>query len=138
MLSNTLTTNEIKDAAGAEVEFERSAISEASTTYKKIAEDVANPLRMSISHQHVGSGTTATRRSVLRFDRGVTNAVSQAKGTSSAYVVLSSPCGMLENGNNDKAVLAHLISFIASTGADTTVKFDGSGTGAAALLNETL
>jgi len=32
-------------------------------------------------------------------------------------------------------VLAELMSFLASTGADTTIKFDGTGNGAAAILS---
>jgi hypothetical protein len=138
MLSNTLVTNEVKDAAGAEVEFERMSIDNAKTIFKKIVDDVANPIRMSISHQHTGSGTTRTRRSMVRFDKGVTNGTTGAKGTSSCYCVLSSPEGMIANGDNDKAVLAYLISFLASLGASTTILYDGTGNGAATLLNETL
>jgi len=138
MLSNTLVTNEVKDAAAAEVEFERISIGAETTIFKKIVDDVANPIRMSVSHQHVGSGPTRQRRSVLRFDKGVTNSVTGNKGTSSAYVVLVSPEGVIENQNNDKAVLAYLISFLASLGASTTILYDCTGTGAAALINETL
>lgn len=138
MLSNTLETNEVKDASGSGVSLERMAIDNASTVFKKIADDVANPIRLTISHSHSGTGTTKVRRSLVRFDKTVTNSTTGAKGVSSAYVVLVSPEGVIENANNDTAVLAYLMSFLASLGASTTILYDGTGNGAAALLSETL
>lgn len=138
MLNDTLVTNEVKDAAGLEVEFERISISGESTTFKPKVDDVANPIRLLVSHQRTGTGISKTRRSLLRFDKTITNTVSGDQGVCSAYLVLSVPEGILENLNGPKAVLAFLMSFLATTGAATTVLFDCTGNGAAALLNETL
>lgn len=138
MLSNTLNTNEIKDASGAEVEFERIAIDNASTTFKQVDEDITTPNRMSISHQHVGSGVNAVRRSLVRFDLSVVNSTTGQKGVCSAYCNLVVPEGMLENMNAPTKVLAQLVSFVASLGASTTILYDGTGNGAASLLNETV
>lgn len=137
MLTNTLNTNEIKTYTSAEVEFERISISDESSIFKQINEDIANPNRLTIKHQTVGSGDTKTRRSLVRFDVSVTN-TSGKKGVVSAYMNLVVPVGILENTNAMKQAISQLLSFCATTGAGTTVLFDCSGSGAAALLNETL
>jgi hypothetical protein len=137
MLSNTLVTNEVKDAAGSEIEFERVSMNGQSTTYRKASETIGLPHRLTISHSRSGSGKSATRRSVVRFDITSENTAGD-KVVDSAYLVLSVPEGVADDQNNGKKALANLLSFCATTGAGTTVLFDCSGLGAQALLNETL
>jgi len=55
--------------------------------------------------------------------------------TISAYAVLDSPVGALVANTEMGNVVAELMSFLASTGADTTIKFDCSGNGASTLLS---
>jgi hypothetical protein len=137
MLSNTLVTNEVKDAAGSEIEFERVSMNGQSTIYRKASETIGLPHRLTISHSRSGSGKSTTRRSVVRFDITSENTAGD-KVVDSAYLVLSVPEGVADDQNNGKKALANLLSFCATTGAGTTVLFDCSGLGAQALLNETL
>jgi hypothetical protein len=137
MLSNTLVTNEVKDAAGAEIEFERISMNGQQTIFRKVNETVGLPHRLTVSHSHVGSGKSAIRRSVVRFDITSENTAGD-KVLSSAYLVLSVPEGVADDMNDCKKALANILSFCASLGASTTILYDGTGNGAASLLNETL
>lgn len=139
MLSDTLVTNEIKDAAGAEIEFQRLSISERATIFAKVDESPALPFRLSIAHTESGSGIKKRRRSVNRFDLTVVSDVDNLTPvTVSGYVVLDNPIGGLLTTASAKKVLAALMSFMASTGANTTILYDGSGNGASSLVNGTL
>jgi len=137
MLSNTLVTNEIKDRSGAEVEFERISVNDETTTFKQVAEDIANPNRLAIKHQTNGTGPDRVRRSLVRFDKTITTSVGK-KATVSAYCTVVIPVGVLENTNAVKDAVAQLLSFMATTGSGTAVLFDGSGNGASVIINETL
>jgi hypothetical protein len=55
--------------------------------------------------------------------------------TVSAYVVLDAPVGALAANSEMANVLAELISFVATTGAGTTVLYDCTGNGARELLS---
>jgi hypothetical protein len=70
---------------------------------------------------------------MIRIDKTVSG-VSLAARTVSAYVVLDAPVGDLADADDIEDVIAELLSFCASTGADTTIKYDCSGNGAAALV----
>jgi hypothetical protein len=135
MLSNTLNTNEIKNAAGTEVEFSRLSTAERSTVFAQITETPAAPHRLSIAHQESGVGIRKRRRSVVRFDKTVISGVEAGLPiTVSAYMVLDAPIGAMSSIAEATNVVAELLSFCATTGAATTVLFDGTGNGATALL----
>lgn len=135
MLSNTLNTNEIKNSAGTEVEFSRLSTSDRKTVFAQIAEAPALPHRLSINHQESGSGLRQRRRSVLRIDKTVLSSVdSITPVTVSAYVVLDAPIGAITTMAEPTNVLAEIQSFLSTTGAATTVLFNGTGNGAVALL----
>jgi len=139
MLSNSLVTNEVKNSAGTEVEFGRLSIADRSTIFGMVAESPSSPHRLAISHQEVGSGLKRRRRGVVRIDKTVISTVdSVTPVTVSAYVVLDSPVGALTANTEPAHVLAEVISFCASLGASTTILYDGTGNGSAALLNGTL
>lgn len=139
MLSNTLVTNEVKNAAAAEVEFTRISIADRATEFAKVSESPAAPHRLSIKHTESGTGLKARRRSVVRFDITSTSDVDNATPvTTTAYIVLDNPVGAVNTNAKANEVIANLLSFCATTGAATTVLFDGTGNGAAALLNGTL
>jgi len=136
MLSNTLNTNEIKNAAGTEVEFSRIATNERSTEFAQITEAPSAPHRLKIQHQETGSGLKKRRRSVVRFDKTVISTVdSETPVTVSAYAVLDAPVGALLANTEMANVTAELMSFMASLGASTTILYDGTGNGAATLLS---
>jgi hypothetical protein len=136
MLANTLVTNEIKNSAGTELEFQRLSTNDRSTVFGLITETPASPHRLTVSHQESGTGLTKRRRSVLRFDKTVISSVDSATPvTVSAYAVLDAPVGALTTNAEMANVLAELMSFMASLGASTTILYDGTGNGAATLLN---
>lgn len=136
MLSNTLNTNEIKNAAGTEVEFQRLSSTDRSTVFGQISETPSLPHRMTVSHQESGAAIKKRRRSLIRFDKTVMSTVdSTVPVTVSAYMVLDAPVGALIANTEMANVIAELLSFSATTGAATTVLFDGTGNGAATLLN---
>lgn len=135
MLSNTLNTNEVKNSSGTEVEFSRLSTKDRSTEFAQISESPALPHRLKISHQESGSGLKARRRSVVRVDKTIMSTVDTTLPvTASAYIVLDAPVGALTAMSECTNVIAELLSFCATTGAATTVLFDGTGNGASALL----
>lgn len=135
MLSNTLNTNEVKNAAGSEVEFTRLSISDRKTEFAKIGESPSLPHRLSIAHQETGVDIKKRRRSLVRFDKTVMSDVDATLPvTASAYLVVDAPVGALTTSAEVANVLANLMSFVASSGANTTILYDGTGNGAAALL----
>lgn len=136
MLTNTLNTNEIKNAAGTEQEFGRLSIGDRATEFSLLTEVPSSPHRLKISHQESGSGLTKRRRSLVRFDKTVVSTVdSVTPVTVSAYCILDAPVGALVAATEFTNVLANLMSFLATTGAGTTVLFDCTGNGAAALVS---
>jgi len=136
MLSNTLNTNEIKNSAGTEVEFQHLDQDGRSHEYAQIGESPALQHRLKIQHLETGTGTNKRRRSVVRFDKTIMSTVDTALPvTVSAYTVLDAPVGALLANTEMAHVLAELMSFTASLGASTTILYDGTGNGAAALLS---
>lgn len=137
MLSNTLNTNEIKNAAGTEVEFESISVVDRKRVFKQIVEAPNAPHRLTISHSEVGVDSEKRRRSLVRFDKTVSG-VSLQPRIVTAYAVVDVPVGDLNADTETTNVLAELMSFLATTGAATTVLFDGTGNGATALIKGTL
>jgi len=133
-LANTLNTNEVKNAAGTEVEFSRLSTTERATEYAQITELPNAPHRLKISHQESGSGYNLRRRSVVRLDKTVTG-VSLQPRVVSAYLVLDAPVGDLAATTEMTNVVAEVLSFCASLGASTTILYDCTGNGAAALIS---
>jgi len=137
MLPANLTTNEVKDSSGTEVEFLRMSVSERKVIFAKNGEAPNAPYRLTVSHSETGSGVDLRRRSLIRVDKTVTGSDNLPR-TISFYAVGDLPTGDLATAAEMKNVLANLISFLASTGGDTTVKFDCTGNGADAMINGTI
>lgn len=139
MLSNTLNTNEVKNAAGAEVEFTRQAINDRSTTFAQLPESPSSEHRLSIKHQEIGTGLKKRRRSVVMISKTTISSVdSVTPVTTLGYIVLDAPVGALTTMAEPANVLAEVLSFCASLGVSTTILFDGSGNGATCLLSGSL
>lgn len=135
MLANTLVTNEVKGSTGAEVEFTRLSINGRTTEFAKIGESPASPHRLSIKHTESGTGISRRRRSVVRVDKTIESDVDQTRQvTDSAMLILDHACGAETTSANAAEVIANILSFCATTGAATTVLFDGTGNGAKALI----
>jgi hypothetical protein len=136
MLSNTLNTNEVKNAAGTEVEFTRLAINDRETEFAQIAETPSLRHRLLIKHQESGTGLKARRRSVVRVNKTVISGVDNVTPiTISCYIVLDAPIGAQSSSAENANTVAELVSFCASLGASTTILYDGTGNGAAVLLS---
>jgi len=134
MLANTLNTNEVKNAAGTEVELQSLGIVGRSHTFAKIGESPAFPVRLSINHTEIATGNKARRRSNDRVDITFLSEVDlQTPVTVSAYIVLDAPVGHMTSMSKAADAIAMLLSFNATLGG-TTVLYDGSGNGAQALL----
>lgn len=139
MIATTLNTNEIKNAAGTEVEFGRSSSEGRTVIYETLSVVPAMPHRLTVKHSETGSGTGLRRRSLVRFDKVIAGQVdTTAPCTVSFYAVADIPVGNMTALTEAQNVCAELMSFLATTGAATTVLFDCSGNGASALVNGTL
>jgi len=135
MLSNTLNTNEVKNASAAEVEFSRLLTEGRKTEFSVITETPSLPHRLSIEHQEIGTGMKMRRRSKVRFDKTVISGVDAVTPiTISGYIVLDVPVGAMSTITEATNVLAELGSFVHTAGTSTHL-YDGTGTGASALLS---
>lgn len=136
-ISNTLNTNEIKNSAGTEQEFEHLRFPDGrSREFKLITEAPARPHRLFISHEEFGTGIKRRRRSQFRTSKVVMSDVDASLPVQPlVYTVVDFPVGALTTDAELKNVLANHISALASTGADTVVKFDCTGTFAKELIN---
>lgn len=77
------------------------------------AAPVDQPANVTISHATTGSGLKTTRRSVVRFDRVVEDALGN-QGTMSAYLVVSTPEKVVPAGQAGKTV-AELLAFLGTS-----------------------
>lgn len=141
-LPQNLTSNEVKSAAGAEVEFTRSGglpSNPNSVRFIYAGASPAYPISMYVAHQETGSGLTLVRKSVVSFDRTIAGQIDTTKQAKiRMYGVLINPIGQLSSLTAPTEVMANFNSFMASLGASTTILYDGTGSGAAALLAGTL
>jgi len=139
MLPTTLNTNEVKDASGVEVEFERRSTDKTVLEFKQVAEAPNLPHRLKVSNQESGVGLALRRRSLIRLDlTSMSEVDTTLPVTDSAYIVLDTAVGAHNTTAAAKKVLAELLSFVASDGTNTTVKFDCTGTGAKCLIDGSL
>jgi hypothetical protein len=138
MLNNSLNTNEVKNSAGTSVNFTRLAVSDRATVFAKTSEAPSLPHRLAISHTEIGTGFKKRRRSVVRVDITTLSTVdSVTPVTTSAYIVLDAPVGALSTTATLSDSVAELTSFVATLASSTFV-YDGSGNGAAALIQGSL
>lgn len=138
-LPTTLNTNEVKNSAGTEQEFGRLSQSERALVFNLLTEPPNAPHRLSVSHQESGTGTSRRRRSLVRVDKTIAGQTDTTKMEKiSVYAVADIPVGNMSASAEVSNVVANLVSFLASTGANTTILYDGSGNGASCLINGTL
>lgn len=134
-----LTANQVKDRTGTEVEFEFQKVEGRTVILQKSANaNPSLPYTLKISHEETGTGINRVRRSVVRFDKTVNGQVDSTKTMpGSAYVVNVAPVGNMTDVTLMQDLNANLLSFCATTGAATTVLFDGTGTGCVCLTSGT-
>lgn len=139
-LPTNLTTNEVKDASGTEVEFLRAGSPVGrELLFIKSGEQYNLKHRLTIGHVESGTGIRMRRRSrVGFFIDSVSGVDSVSIVRSFFYTVADIPVGALTATTVPLLGLANLNSFMATTGSATTVLFDGTGYGTAALKDGTL
>jgi len=139
MFPIALNTNEVKNTAGVEVEFAQRDSTGRMVEFAKVGEVPSAPHRIVCKHEESGSGLKLSRRSLLRVDYNLTSQVDGiTRVPCSAYAVAVVPMGHLTDFSGPSMALANLMSLLASTGATTTILYDGTGYGASALINGTL
>jgi len=141
MFPTTLNTNEVKNAAGAEVEFQRivGPGNINGLVYSQIGELPAYPVRLVLNHQEIGSGTKRRRRSRVGFSSSVAGQIDTlTPAVCQAYAVLDCPIGNLNSNTLLLNTMANLVSLLASRGASTTILYDCTGVGAEALVQGSL
>lgn len=137
MLPTTLLTNEVKDRAGAEVEFEHFTLEGREHIYIRKNGNPSLPCYLKVIHQETGTGAGATRRSLCDLTMMVEGKSGKIVPIR-AYKNVVVPIGELDDLDDVKDASAMLDSFCTTTGAGTTVLFDGSGNGDSALINGTV
>lgn len=139
-LPENLNTNEVKNRAGTEVEFLFRNDDGRSQEYRAAGGSPSLPIDLKVQHRDVGKpGLTLRRQSNLLVVKNIISPVDgQTPARISCSTTLDVPEGALNSLDDVKDVLAMSMSFLATTGAGTTVLFDCTGTGAAALVNGTL
>jgi hypothetical protein len=139
MLSNSLVTNEIKNAAGAEIEFARRSQGTNETEFYALTEGAVTEHTLRIKHAITGVGIKKVQSSAFRFDKTVISTVDLITPViHSCYVVLKAPIGAMLTTAESANVIAESMSFLASLGASTTILYDCTGNGATSLLNRSL
>jgi len=134
MLPDLLNTNQVKNAAGTELEFTRLSTNGRASEWGLITESPALPKRLKIQHLETGVGIKRVRRSNARVDFTVLSSVdSVTPVVCTASLVLVIPVGALVANTEAANALAALGSLVHTIATNTHV-YDGTGNGAAALL----
>jgi hypothetical protein len=140
MLPDALNTNQIRNSAGTEVEFEFLESGPGRLKkWKQVAETPSLIHRLTVSHSETGSGLRLVRRSLVRFDKYVISTVDTVTPVPiSAYTVVVIPVGALLALTEPAHVLAELGSLTHSVASATVLTLDGTGNGSISLLNGSL
>jgi len=139
MLPQHLTTNEVKNSSGTEVEFNRAREEGTAVIFQRSGMQPAYPETIKIAHDVKGTGLSRVRRSVTRVDvTSVSEIDAVTPVTESHYLVSVVPEGHRTSTAKTATSLAYLMSLLASKGASTTILYDGTGYGAEAHVNGTL
>jgi hypothetical protein len=138
MLSNNLNTNEVKNAAGAEVEFQHlSYPTPTSREFAAIGEAYNLPHRLRVAHREVGSGLTKRRQSNVRIAKSVAGVSGEVRQVI-CNISVDIPIGDLNSNDEVENVLAEMGSFCFLTGANDTFIYAGTGNGSVALKDGSL
>lgn len=138
MIPLNLTTNEVKNRLGTEIEMIRINQTGRSVEFAYKDEAPNQPYRLSVNHSEFGTGTDKRRRSNVRVEFTPMGATTNLPKKVTATMVVDIPIGDLSSFTPVQDAIAYLISFVASQGATTTILYDGSGYGADALIHGTL
>lgn len=129
-----LVTNEVKDSTGTEVEYLRYSSPGSELVFAKSGEAPNLEDRLTVAHAEISAGVARRRRSKVGFSVDITGNSGVIR-TINVYQVADIPVGDISDLTVVTAVVAKLMSVIASKGASTTILYDCSGYGAEALVN---
>lgn len=134
-IPTTLNTNEVKNAAGSEVEFALREINGGTRVFRQVGEPFNRPHSFTFKTEEVGEGFNKVRKTMNRIDKVVASDVDPTKLVRvSTYTVVIAPCGALTTNAEVANVFAELGSFNHTLGTNTHV-YDGTAPGAKALIN---
>jgi hypothetical protein len=136
MLPTNLTTNEVMNTAGTEVEFLRWRTNERQVEFALSGEAPNLNNHLLVSHQSVGSGVDERRRSAVIVTKEVTGA-SGVKRLIKVSIVADIPEGDIATYTDVITAMAEAGSFTFTSGTSTFV-YAGTGNGASAIINGTL
>jgi hypothetical protein len=135
-LPTNLTTNEVKNSAGTEVEFLRKSTGPGNTVVFAVSGEANLKHRITVSSTESGTGIGRRRRSLIRVDKESISGVDAVTvAPDSAYMVVDRAVGAHTDDTHVENVTAELMSFCASLGASTTILYDCSGYGARAAID---
>lgn len=132
MLPTNLTTNEVKNSAGTEVEFYRWSASERTVEFAKAGEAPNAENHLKVSHQEVSSGVDARRRSAVIGNQQITG-LSGKQREIKVSIVYDIPIGDIADYTAVNTLAAQVGSFTFLDGTGTTFLFAGTGVGHAAI-----
>lgn len=144
MLPTNLNTNEVKNAAGTELEFYRRGplpSNPMSLEFAWVSEVPGRPFRMHFAHQEQGDSRNKVRRSLHKTIHWLDSSqLIDATIPSFCMVttVFQIPIGNLTTLTTIKDVGACHGSSLMSRGADSTILFNCTGVGMEALVNGSL
>jgi hypothetical protein len=136
-LGTSLTTSEVLNSAGSEVEFLNGGQDGRQQLWIQSSEAPSAPHRIRLSHQEKGSGLNRVRESLLEVSKTVDGADPlNLPVTFKAQLKLTVPVGNTDVLDEAKNVMAELgsLAFLLSG----TYKSDGTGNAAAALIGGTI
>lgn len=135
-LPTNLTSNEVKNAAGTEEEFLRKTTGPGNVVIFAKSGEGNLKHRLNVSNVESGTGINRRRRSLVRFDLESTSTVDNVSTvTDTAYMVVDRAVGAMTTDDSAEHVVANLLSFCASLGANTTILYDCTGYGARAAID---
>jgi hypothetical protein len=137
MLPLNLTTNEVKNSAGTEVEFDRQEANGRLVKYTKKGAPPNLDNTISVSHTVLGTGVDERRRTAILGYLEVTGA-SGVKRIIRVNHTYDIPIGDIANYTDVITLDAQVGSFTYLDGTGTTFLFAGTGVGASAAVNGTV
>jgi hypothetical protein len=137
MLPLNLTTNEVKNSSGTEVEFHRIKANDRLVTYSKVGAAPNLDNLLSVSHTVLGSGVDERRRTAILGYLEVTGA-SGVKRIIRVNHTYDIPIGDIASYADVITLDAQVGSLTYLDGTGTTFLFAGTGVGASAAVNGTV
>jgi len=133
MLNAILNNNEVRNAAGTAIIMQSQGTVGRTHTYTYVGSDPRLVTTLTIKHQEVGTGARLVRESLVAAETCSIGADGVTIVKSRAQLKVSAPIGAVNSMAPVTDAVAYLLSFVGTTGTSTLL-YNGTGTGAAAVL----